>query len=149
MVAEASRARPEPLGIDGCGVPTLRGNVVTLATAFGALSEEARFRPVVSAVSRFPGLVGDNLRPDGRLGSWWGGLAKGGAAGLMAVGRNGVGAVAKSHDGQADIAVAVLIVALHKIGLVTDAMYEGLRRVAELPVLGGGKRVGQLEVMLS
>jgi L-asparaginase II len=144
-VEAATGIRPEPVGVDGCGAPTMRGSVRGLAQAFATLSSSERFADATSAISRFPALVADNARADGVLARWWGGPVKVGAEGQIGIGRHGIGIAAKVKAGGSDIAVAAVIAAARELGLVSDAMLAGLALEAAPPVLGGGVRVGSLE----
>lgn len=144
LVAEATGIRPEPVGFDGCGAPTMRGSVRGLAQAFAQLSSEPRYKRATSAVSRFPSLVADNERADGKLGRWWGGPVKVGAQGQIGIGRHGIGIAAKARAGSSDVAVAAVIAAADDLGLLPEAMRTGLATEAAPPVLGGGVPVGEL-----
>ncbi len=142
FVGDVSGHDPEPVGIDGCGAPTLRGSVRSLATAFARLSVDARMGEARTATMRYPALTSGNDRADGRFGMWWGGPAKGGAEGLMAAGRNGVGLAVKSVDGSLRIAVIGLVEIARRLGLLSAAALEALAGDAAPPVLGGGRPVG-------
>jgi L-asparaginase II len=144
LVTEATGIRPEPVGIDGCGAPTLRGSVRGLARAFANLSSSERCRPAANAVSRFPSLVADNSRPDGKLARWWGGPVKVGAEGQVGIGRHGIGIAAKAAAGKPEAAVAGVIAAADELGLIPDVMRNALETETAPPVLGGGKPVGAL-----
>jgi L-asparaginase II len=144
LVTDATGIRPEPVGIDGCGAPTLRGSIRGLARAFANLSSSERCRPAANAVSRFPSLVADNSRPDGKLARWWGGPVKVGAEGQVGIGRHGIGIAAKAAAGKSEAAVAGVIAAADELGLISDVMRNALETEAAPPVLGGGKPVGAL-----
>ena len=144
VVAEATGIRPEPVGIDGCGAPTMRGSVRGLATAFAQLSSNPRYERAASATSRFPSLVADNERADGKLARWWGGPVKVGAQGQIGIGRHGIGIAVKAEAGESAVAVAAVIAAADDLGLLPDAMGSGLAGEAAPPVLGGGVPVGEL-----
>ena len=144
VVADATGVDPTPCGVDGCGAPTWRGTVRGLARAFARLLDD--HPEPAAAMSRFPALVADALRPDGRLAMWWGGPVKVGAAGLVAAGRFGVGLAAKSRAGRADHAVVALIRVARRLGLLTDAMRDDLGEVVSPPVWGGDRVVGSVEV---
>ena len=143
-ITDATGISPEPVGIDGCGAPTLRGSVRGLAYAFAQLSSADRFSKATDAISRFPALVADNARADGHLARWWGGPVKVGAEGQIGIGRHGVGIAAKAKAGGSDIAVAAVIATADELGLLPDAMRSGLASEAAPPVLGGGVPVGAL-----
>ena len=144
VVAEATGFRPEPVGVDGCGAPTLRGSIRGLAAAFAQLSSNRRYERASSAIARFPSLVADNERADGKLARWWGGPVKVGAEGQIGIGRRGIGIAAKAKAGGSDVAVAAVIAAASDLGLLPDAMRSGLANQAAPPVLGGGVPVGEL-----
>jgi len=144
LVADATGIRPEPVGVDGCGAPTLRGSVRGLARAFANLSSSDRCRPAATAISRFPSLVADNSRPDGKLARWWGGPLKVGAEGQIGIGRHGIGIAAKADAGRPEVAVAAVIAAAGELGLVSDVMLDALAAEAAPPLLGGGRPVGAL-----
>lgn len=144
IVTDATGIRPEPVGVDGCGAPTLRGSVRGLARAFANLSSSERCRPAADAVSRFPALVADNARPDGKLARWWGGPVKVGAEGQIGIGRHGIGVAAKADAGKSEAAVAAVIAAADELGLISDVMVNALEAEAAPPLLGGGKPVGAL-----
>ena len=144
VVAEATGFRPEPVGVDGCGAPTLRGSIRGLAAAFAQLSSNRRYERASSAIARFPSLVADNERADGKLARWWGGPVKVGAEGQIGIGRHGIGIATKAKAGGSDVAVAAVIAAASDLGLLPDAMRSGLANQAAPPVLGGGVPVGEL-----
>lgn len=146
MVGDVSRIDPEPLGVDGCGAPTLRGTVRGLALAFATLTGDVRFETVVRAVSRFPALVADNVRGDGRLARWWGGPVKVGAEGLIGFSRHGIGLASRARGGRQPVALAAAIAAAGDLGLLSPAMENALAEVAAPPVLGGGLPVGELGI---
>jgi L-asparaginase II len=143
-VTAATGISAEPVGVDGCGAPTIRGSVRGLATAFAQLSSNPRYERAASAISRFPSLVADNERADGKLARWWGGPVKVGAQGQIGIGRHGIGIAAKAKAGESDVAVAAIIAAADDLGLLPDAMRSGLADEAAPPVLGGGVPVGEL-----
>lgn len=146
LIEETTGTRPDVVGVDGCGAPTLQGSVRGVARCFASLSSSDRFDRVTKAMIRFPSLVADNVRSEGVLGRWWGGPVKGGAAGIIALGRHGIGIAAKSRSGDPAPALSAAIAAADRLGLVSPAMAEGLEAVAEPPVLGGGRTVGSLRV---
>jgi len=137
----------EPVGIDACGAPTLRGTPRGLATAFARLGADDELAPMATAMTRFAALVADNVRPDGRTGLWWGGPQKTGAQGLYALTRNGVTIVTKSHSGVSDVAVAAALVAADRIGALTTAMKDALVVEIRRPVIGAGRTVGHMELV--
>jgi L-asparaginase II len=144
LVTEVTGVAPEPIGVDGCGAPTPRGKLAGLARAFARLSTENRFAEAATAMKRFPALVSSNNLNEGRFAAWWGGPTKGGAQGLIATARHGVGFAAKSHEGNVDIAIVGLVEAIRRLGMLSPVAEEALGDVAQIPVLGGGRRVGTI-----
>jgi L-asparaginase II len=142
IVAEATSVDPNPLAVDGCGAPVLSGTVRGLATGFARLSSDPEFSEVATAVGRYPALVADSSRPDGRLAAWWGGPLKVGAQGLIGAARDGLGIAVKSHSGSRMVAVVTLVEVMRLLGLLPDAARDALTDVSHPPVYGGGRRVG-------
>ncbi len=147
IMADASGTDPEPVGVDGCGAPTLRGTVRGLARAFGRLGSDPELAPMARAMTRFGALVADNIRPDGRTGAWWGGPQKIGAAGLYAMTRGSFTIASKSHSGSAEVAIAAALAAAQRIGALTPAMTRALEPQIAPPVIGAGQPVGRLELI--
>ena len=136
-----------PIGIDGCGAPTLRGTIGGLATAFSRLGSDEELAPIARAMARFGALVADNTRPDGRASLWWGGPQKVGAAGLYAMTRGGLTIAAKSHSGSSEIAVAAALIAAKRLGALPPAMENALKDQIRPPTTGGGRTVGNTELI--
>jgi L-asparaginase II len=147
IIHEMTGMDPKPLGIDGCGAPTLRGSVRGLARAFSRLGTDPDLAPMARAMTRFGALIADNVRPDGRAGVWWGGPQKVGAEGLFAMTRGNVTIASKSHSGRPEIAVAAALVAAQDVGALTPAMRAALAGQIQPPVVGGGRTVGNLELI--
>jgi L-asparaginase II len=147
IMRDISGIEPDPVGVDGCGAPTLRGSTRGLAKAFVRLGTDPELAPVAKAMSRFGALVADNLRPDGRTALWWSGPLKSGAEGLVAMSRGDIAIAAKSHSGRSEIAVAAALVAAEKIGALPQAMADALVDEIRPPVIGGGAVVGNLELI--
>lgn len=149
LIEEVTGVATDSVGVDGCGAPTLRGNLSGLARAFGRLSVETRFAAAATAMRRFPALVSSNNLNDGKFAAWWGGPVKVGAQGLIAAGRHGIGLAAKSHNGDVEMAIAGLLEAARQVGLLSQVAEEALAEVARIPVLGGGRKVGAIEPLES
>ena len=143
-VADFTGSDPDPVGVDGCGAPTLRGTVRTLAEGFRRLTTDAELGPISEAMTAYGSLVADNLRPDGRFAVTWGGPCKVGAEGVFAASRGGLAIAAKSADGSSDVAVAAVTEAVRRLGALDGAALDWLDDVAHPPVLGGGEPVGRL-----
>jgi L-asparaginase II len=144
IVAEASGVDAGPVGVDGCGAPVLRGSTRGLAATFATATTDQRFAAAVDAVSRFPSLVADADRPHGVVGRWWGGPVKGGAAGCVGMGRNGIGIAAKAWSGEGKVAVAAALAAADHLGMLSAAMRDALESIAHPVAFGGGRPVGSL-----
>jgi len=147
IMRDVSGVEPEPVGVDGCGAPTLRGSTRGLANAFIRLGTDPEIAPIARAVSRFGALVADNLRPDGRTALWWSGPLKVGAEGLLAMTSADITIAAKSHSGRSEIAVAAALVTAKRIGALPEAMVDALRDETRPPVIGGDEIVGNLELI--
>lgn len=147
IVREFADAEPTPTGVDGCGAPTLRGSVRSLAVAFQRLDTSVEMAPIASAMSRFGPLVVDNLDDDGRVSVMWGGPQKVGAEGSFAMARSGIGIAAKSHSGDARTAVAGALEVASRLGMLTDAMTDVLGPQLRPPVIGASRVVGRAELV--
>lgn len=144
LLREVSGVEPTPVGTDGCGFPTLRGTTESLAVAFARLSADDRFARVRDAISRFPSLTGDALRPDGAFGAWWSAPVKVGAMGLVGTGNRGVGVAVKSWEGSINVAMVGLMEVANRRNMLSEAGTSDLSHVARPPVLGGGVAVGAI-----
>jgi L-asparaginase II len=147
VLRDVTGMNPMPLGVDGCGAPTLRGSTRGLATAFVRLGSDPELTPMAKAMTRFGALVADNVRPDGRTGLWWGGPQKGGAEGLFAMTRGGAAIASKAHSGRPEVAVAAALVTADKIGILPPAMADALRDQIQPSVIGGNRIVGKMEMI--
>jgi L-asparaginase II len=133
------------MGVDGCGAPVLALSLRGLAAAFLRLVSAAPGtveRRVADAMRAHPELVSGTLGEDtGLMRAVPGLLSKGGAEGVQAVAVAGVGAVAiKIDDGAMRARMPVLVSALRRLGVTGPVLDE----YAEVPVLGGGRRVGSV-----
>lgn len=146
-LGELTGVEPKPVGVDGCGAPTLRGSVTGLARAFARLGDDDLAR-VRTACARFPALVASNDLVNGKLGQWWPGPVKSGAEGLIACTGNGFGAAVKSHSGSYERATAALGEMLRTMGLLSPAATHALTDVLSPPVLGGGRKQGTIRTVI-
>ena len=128
----------------GVGHRAIHGAVRGLARAFARLTADDRFVSVAAAMGRFPSLVADNVRGDGRLGAWWGGPVKVGAMGVLAISRDGVGIAAKSDAGSGDVAVAAAYRGCRTTGTPFARRPRRVDRGGRPPGLGEGRPVGAL-----
>lgn len=144
LMAEVTGDEVGPPGIDGCGLPVWRVTVAGLARAYARLAVDDRFLQVRTAMSRYPKLVSGEGRGDGRIGSWTGGVVKGGAAGCMGAAVAGRGIGCKAWSGSGRVAALGATLALEGMGTMTAALRDGLAEVARPPVRGGGQEVGRI-----
>jgi L-asparaginase II len=135
------------VGVDGCGAPLLAVSLRGLAAAFLRLvSAEpgTGARRVADAMRAHPDLV-SGTDEDGHdthlMRAFPGLLVKGGAEGVLAAALPGVGAVAlKIDDGGMRPRLPVLGSGLSRLGFPLDSY-------ADVPVLGGGTRVGEVRAV--
>ncbi|MGK5738780.1 asparaginase [Micromonospora sp. URMC 103] len=134
------------VAVDGCGAPLFGLPLTGLARTFQALatakpdSDEAR---VAEAMRRHPEYVGGwHGHPNTDLmRALPGVLAKGGAEGVLGVATPDGHAVAvKVVDGSPRATTAIALAALAAAGVPVD----GARELRRVPVLGGGKPVGEI-----
>jgi L-asparaginase II len=131
------------VGVDGCGAAVMAISLTGLARAFLRVVSAGPGTPeraVADAMRAHPEMMSGTGATDARLMRAVPGLlSKGGAEGVLAVAVPGVGAVAiKIDDGATRARPPVLVAAFGRLGL--DAA--GLREAADVPVLGGSRRVG-------
>ncbi|HSJ71881.1 MAG TPA: asparaginase [Acidimicrobiia bacterium] len=147
IVTDLTGEDPEPVGVDGCGAPTLRGTVHGLARAFSRLTSDPELAAIAGAMSQYPALVADNVGCEGRFGISSGGPSKGGAEGAFATSLHGIGIAAKSAEGSSAIAVAAAIEVARRIGLLPRTAAEQLDDCVRIPVIGASRQVGSLELV--
>jgi L-asparaginase II len=147
VLRDVTDVEPEPTGVDGCGAPTLRGNLTGLARAFLRLGADPELRPMANAMRRFGALVADNVRSDGQFTVTCGWPSKVGAEGLFGVAGPGLGIAAKSLEGDAEIAIAAAIEVASHLGILTEGMADRLTDARRPPQMGAGRSVGSLELV--
>lgn len=135
------------VAVDGCGAPQHAITLVGLARGFARLATSAVGTPerrTADAMRAHPWLVGGTGRDVTQLMEGIGGLvAKDGAEGVFACALPDGSAVAlKIEDGSARARTPVLVAALRALGVTGDV----LDALATTPVLGGGRRVGDVRV---
>ena len=136
------------VGIDGCGAPVLAMSLTALARSYLRLvTGEPRSleETVASAMRAHPAMVSGTDTFDTRLMRGVPGLlAKGGAEGVLGVAITGVGAVAiKIDDGAQRAREPAVISALRRLDVDAPVLDE----LAEVPLLGGGQRVGAVRAV--
>jgi len=155
-VRRATGVRAPEIGVDGCGVPVHGLPLSALATLFARLGRPERlgrwaqgFETAVTAMLAHPYLVAGHGRSDTLMMQEVPGLVvKVGAEALhcaSALGP-GIGVAVKIADGGERASAPALVRALSLLDLVGDRELERLAPIARRPVLGGGRRVGDLIV---
>jgi L-asparaginase II len=137
------------VGIDGCGAPLFALTLTGLARSFSCIAtapagtSEAR---VAAAIRAYPRWLGGTRRDVSTLIAAVPGLiAKDGAEGVFAVALPDGRAVAlKIDDGGQRARPAVMVAALSRLGVDVS----GLDDLATTPLLGGGRRVGEIRSVI-
>ena len=136
-------------GVDGCGAPLHAVSLSALARAFRRLVTAAAGSPqrrVADAMRAYPFVVGGTGRAATRLMSGIPGLlAKDAAEGVVVV-ATAVGEVVavKIDDGAQRAATPVAVAGLRALGYRAEVLDD----LAEWPILGGGRRVGQVRPVI-
>ncbi len=149
LVSDLTGEDVTPVGVDGCGFPTLRGSTHGLARAFARLAMDERFAQVREAMMALPALTSDTDRPEAALMQWLPAAVKGGAvacAGVALTGRFGL--AAKCWDGSNPALYVGVIEALDRLGVLEPVARESLAGHARPPLFGGGEPVGSYEPAL-
>lgn len=146
LLAEVSGRPTTPAGKDGCGLPTARGTVRGIATAFARLAMDDRTRPVATAMHRFAALTSDAGTPEVAIATALDAVAKIGAGGLIGVALRGrLGLAVRCWDGNQTAAVVAAIAVLGQLGFLDLSAQQTLTAYTRPPVLGGGQPVGAME----
>lgn len=145
-VLERLAGEPVPhIAVDGCGAPQHALTLTGLARAFAAVATgDAALARVADAMRAHPELVGGADRDVTDLLIAVPGLVcKDGAEGVYAAGLLDGSAVAvKVADGATRAAPLLMVGGLRTLGLGGEV----LDRLASVPVLGGGRSVGELRL---
>ena len=145
-VERLSGEKVKATGIDGCGATIFAISLTGLARAFLACVQADPASPergVADAMRAFPEIMSGTDADDARfMHAVPGLLTKGGAEGVAVAAIPGVGAVALKIDDGADRARPPLLnAALRRLGV------QGPSELDEIPLLGGGVRVGSVSVL--
>lgn len=142
-VQELSGEQVDKIGVDGCGAPLFGTSLIGLARAFHQLAiavdgtEEHQIRTAMSSYPEWVGGTGSEVAALMRAVP--GAVAKDGAEGVYAIGLpDGRAVTLKIADGSPRARSVVMVAALRRLGVDAD----GLRELAEAPVLGHGEPVG-------
>ncbi|HSG79319.1 MAG TPA: asparaginase [Acidimicrobiia bacterium] len=145
LAADVTGGEVAPVGVDGCGVPTVRGTVVDLARAFSRLATDDEFLEVRTAMARFPALTAGLQRGDDEIARWIPGAVKGGAEACLGIAwYGGVGIAAKAWSGNNQAVVVAALAMAQRLGIVSPYQDEMLSSMASPAVFGGGRRVGSM-----
>ena len=143
-LADLTGETPHGPAVDGCGAPLWATSLTGLARAFGRLarSDDAVEARVAGAVRAHPEYVSGTRRDELALHRGLPGVvAKAGAESVYAVGLpDGRGVALKIDDGSARGRPVAMAAVLQRLGLVADV----LTAQASIPVLGGGRPVGEV-----
>ncbi|WP_067820205.1 asparaginase [Actinomadura kijaniata] len=135
---------PSPVAVDGCGAPLFGLTLVGLARAIRslALAQDGPSRAVADAMRAHPEYVGGTGHVNTELmRALPGSLAKGGAEGVLVAATAAGHAVAvKVIDGSPRATTAIALRALAALGADTSPA----AALATVPVLGGGRPVGEI-----
>jgi L-asparaginase II len=147
-----SGERVATTGVDGCGAPLFAVSLTGLARAFRALvlaEPGSPGRTVADAIRAYPEWTSGSARAERALMLAVPGLLiKSGAEGVQALAlADGRAAAVKMEDGGARAIPAVTVALLRMLG-VAGADEQALDRIADLPVYGGGERVGEIRPAL-
>lgn len=147
----------EPVAVhatDGCGAPLLSTSLTGLARGFARLAtaEDGPERQVADAIRQHPEWTSGTTRDERLLlGAVPGAIAKMGAESCYVVALVDGRAFALKHDDGADRVRPVTMTALlRRAGVDTEPGVdtEVVRRLGELPLLGGGAVVGEIRAAL-
>ena len=138
-------------GVDGCGAPLFAISLTGLARAFRALvlaDPDSAERSVADAVRSYPAWTSGTRRSERELHQAVPGLlVKSGAEGVQAFAlADGRAGAVKIEDGAPRAIPAITVALLQAIGAEGDR--DALARIADIPVLGGGERVGGIRATL-
>jgi L-asparaginase II len=148
LVTSITAENGDPVGVDGCGVPSFRVTTTGLARAFACLAADPDLAPIAQNMARFAALTSDGDRAEARLARWSHAAVKGGAQGCLGVAWfGGLGIGAKAWSGDLSAAAAATVTVMRRLGILSDHPWEMLDPVARPEVLGGGRPVGNLQVL--
>lgn len=145
---------PAEVAVDGCGAPQLSASLTGLARAFAriATAPEGPERRVAEAIRAHPAYASGTTRDECTLlRAIPGAIGKAGAESCYAVALPDGRSFALKHDDGAPRVRPVTMAALLRLLGVDEEPgvdTEAVRRTGELPLLGGGRRVGEIRAVL-
>lgn len=149
IVESATRRPVGPVGVDGCGLPTLRTDVVALAGGFARLVTRTEFGEIAGVAARHAPLTSDGGRAEAVVARWVPAVVKAGAMGCVGAGwlEGGIGFAVKAWTGNSTAASVALVAIMDRAGLLSTHQRAQLAAVAFPPTLGGGEPVGAYELV--
>lgn len=151
--AELTGEPVEVAAVDGCGAPLLSTSLPGLARAFRALAVAADGpeRRIADAIRTHPANVSGTTRDEMRLlTAIPGAIGKAGAESCYAVALpDGRAFALKTDDGAPRVRPVLMAAALARAGVDGEDGVDGaaLRATGELPLLGGGRPVGEIRAV--
>lgn len=148
--AELTGEPVDVVAVDGCGAPLLSTSLTGLARAFRALAvaTEGPEREIADAIRSHPANVSGTTRDElTLLTAIPGSIGKAGAESCYAVAlADGRAFALKTDDGAPRVRPVLMAAALARSGVLDDEGVDAVavRRTGELPLLGGGKPVGEI-----
>ena len=140
--------------VDGCGAPLLSASLVGLAAAFRRLAvvADGPEQRVAAAIRSHPEWVSGSRREErALLAALPGAIGKMGAESCFALALpDGRAFALKVDDGAMRAWPPVLVAALRRSGVDREAGVDGetVRRVGQVPLLGGGREGGEIRAVL-
>jgi L-asparaginase II len=145
-LAEIAGEHPDPVAVDGCGAPLFGLSLIGLARAARALAiaVDGPANAVAEAIRQHPEYVAGTGHADTELMTALPGvIAKGGAEGvLLTATAEGHAVAVKVADGSTRATAAIALAALSELGADVSAA----TALQTVPVLGGGRPVGEIRV---
>ncbi len=154
--AEMTGEPVECTAVDGCGAPLLSTSLVGLARAFRRLAlgldgndkPDERSQGVADAIRQHPAYVSGTTRDElALLTALPGSIGKAGAESCYAVAlADGRSFALKTDDGAARVRPVLMAEMLRRVGVLDEDGVDAdtIRRTGELPLLGGGRPVGEI-----
>jgi L-asparaginase II len=153
VVEDLAGERVAAVGVDGCGAPLFALSLIGVARAFRAMAQAepgSAPRKVADAMRAYPDWTSGSTRPERALMAAVPGLLlKSGAEGVEGFSLADGRAVAfKIEDGAARARPPLTVALLRTLGLDGEAGVDSaaLDRIAAVPVVGGGRVVGEVRV---
>jgi L-asparaginase II len=151
--ADLTGEKVEHVAVDGCGAPLLSTSLTGLARAFRAIATATAGpeKTMADAIRAHPEFTSGSKRDEALLlRAVPGAIGKAGAESCYAVALADGRAVAlKTDDGAARVRPVLMAAALERLDVtsVTGVDAEAVRATGRLPLLGGGRPVGEIRAV--